>query len=127
MKKGDKIWAIDPCEMNDDGRRTLTVGHPYVICDTSPYSFWITDDEGETHSFDKKDFAKFFSTESSTDPRKQDFIEKASIAAMQGILASGIYAGENSKYVAHDQEINSRCGDAVLWAESLWNQLNQKP
>jgi hypothetical protein len=48
--------------------------------------------------------------------------------AMQGIISSGIYAGEgNHTFLSSLTEMNSTCQDAVAWADALIKALNQTP
>jgi len=53
---------------------------------------------------------------------RQEFAARA----MQGILSCGLYGIEgNSEYLSVEDEINSRCDDAVLWADGLIRALNK--
>lgn len=58
--KGQTVYAIDPCTMEDDDRSTLTVGKGYVIEGFKDDCLYITDDEGTSHDFAFEDFDEFF-------------------------------------------------------------------
>lgn len=48
--------------------------------------------------------------------------------AMQGMLSSGCYYGENSQFLSDiEGEAKPRCSDAVAWADKLIEALNKQP
>ena len=126
MKKGDTIQ----CQVSSF-HYDISAGQFYAIVEIDEQAVSVENNSGRIERITNDQLKFYFVMKESVetpDTRKQDFIEKASIAAMQGILASGVYGVDgNAKYLADANEARSRCEEAVLWAESLWNQLNQKP
>ena len=60
FNKGDVLYAIDPCVMEDTGKSSLTVGKAYVVTSCDDDRFWIIDDQEDTHSFTLKNYQEFF-------------------------------------------------------------------
>lgn len=61
MKKGDTIYAIDPCIIEGLGTPSLTIGRGYKVEYSDGKEFMVLDDDKHPHWFDKRG-KQFFSS-----------------------------------------------------------------
>ena len=72
MQVGQKIWAIDPCEI-PSGKKYLTVGKPYEIKEVTLTDVCVCADTNEDLFFFKDKFDKFFSLTPPKEVKEGDF------------------------------------------------------
>jgi len=123
MKKGDKIWAIKPFWYYSAA--VTTVGNYYIVTVYELGRSMFVCDNGTLIDIHQFEFDEYFSLTppESTDTysRKSDFIEKASIAAMQGLIS------HNHENISGNNGLPATvvlAETAIEYATELWSQLN---